>query len=108
MIDDEDIRRLLAPPSMEELKAMIFSMSTYSAPGPDGVSGKFYQTCSEIINEDLLLTMLDLSAGTELPISLTYTCLIMIPKVQCQQRFTKLRPISLSTISSKIIFKLMK
>lgn len=39
---------------MDELNQVIFSMNPYSAAGPDGMSGKFYQVCWDIIKIDLL------------------------------------------------------
>nr|XP_009608741.1 uncharacterized protein LOC104102667 [Nicotiana tomentosiformis] len=107
IVDDTENIRLISPPNMEELKDIVFSMSSYSAPGPDGISKKFYHTCWEIIKDDLLLMVLDYFAGTELPRSFTHTCLIMIPKVDCPQKFTEFRPISFSNFSCKIISKLM-
>lgn len=41
-------------PTMDELNQVIFSMNPYSAAGPDGMSGKFYQVCWDIIKIDLL------------------------------------------------------
>ncbi|XP_019266683.1 PREDICTED: uncharacterized protein LOC109244105 [Nicotiana attenuata] len=81
IIDDADNEKLIAVPTMEELKDVVFSMSSQSAPGPDGVSGKFYHSCWEIIKEDLLLMVLDF--------------------------FAELRPISLSNFSCKILSKLV-
>ncbi|XP_075097863.1 uncharacterized protein LOC142175183 [Nicotiana tabacum] len=54
---------LTAIPSMEELKAVVFSMSPSSAPGPDGLFGKFYHSCWDIIKDDLLLMINDFFAG---------------------------------------------
>jgi len=41
-------------PTLEELKQVVFAMNPHSAPGPDGIGGKFYQACWNIIKEDLL------------------------------------------------------
>ncbi|XP_070014254.1 uncharacterized protein [Nicotiana sylvestris] len=54
---------LTAIPSMEELKTVVFSMSPSSAPGPDGLSGKFYHSCWDIIKDDLLLMINDFFAA---------------------------------------------
>lgn len=107
ILNEEDNKRLIAPPNMEELKDIVFSMSSHSAPGPDGMSRKVYHTCWEIINEDLLLMLFDFFAGTPLPRSFTNTCLVMLPKVECPHEFNELRPISLSNFSYKIISNFM-
>lgn len=59
IIDDADNKKQKMHPTMEELKEIVFSMSTHSAPGPDGVSRKFYHSCWEIIKNDLLVMVLD-------------------------------------------------
>ncbi|KAG5574810.1 hypothetical protein H5410_054944 [Solanum commersonii] len=80
VINEEDNNILDALPTMAELKEAVFSLSADSAPGPD---------------------------GTPLPRSFTHSCLILIPKTPNPQRFTDLRPISLSNFSSKIISKML-
>lgn len=55
LIDEEENERLIEIPTMEEIKEVVFLGSSQSAPGPDGVSGKFYHSCWEIRKEDLLL-----------------------------------------------------
>jgi len=41
-------------PTMDEFKQVVMFMNPHSAPDPNGVGGKFYQLCWEIIKEDLL------------------------------------------------------
>lgn len=105
LITEEDNINLIAPTSLDELKDIVFSMSTQSAPGPNGISGKFYHSCWN--KHDLLMIVLDFFVGTPLPRSLSHSCLVMIPKVETPQQFTDRRPISLSNFSSKIISKLL-
>ncbi|KAF3658030.1 hypothetical protein FXO38_13424 [Capsicum annuum] len=52
IINDEDNTLLLALPSMDEMKDVIFSMSAYSAPEPDGFSG-------DLPSLNLMLSKLD-------------------------------------------------
>ncbi|OIT28903.1 hypothetical protein A4A49_38525 [Nicotiana attenuata] len=44
VINEMDNSDLTANPTMEELKAVVFSLSPSSAPGPYGLSGKFYHS----------------------------------------------------------------
>ncbi|XP_070036889.1 uncharacterized protein [Nicotiana tomentosiformis] len=53
VINNEDNDLLEANPTMEEVKDAFFSLSADSAPGPDGISGKFYHHCWDIISADL-------------------------------------------------------
>ncbi|XP_059289936.1 uncharacterized protein LOC132043485 [Lycium ferocissimum] len=80
VINDEDNNMLKDRPTLEELKNVVFSLSTDTAPGPD---------------------------GKQLPRSFTHSCLILIPKTNNPQKFTEYRPISLSNFSCKIISKLL-
>lgn len=87
-IDDADNVTLTTLSTMEEVKEVVFSVDSQSAPGPDEVTGRFYQSCWEIIKEDLLIMILDIFASSEIPKALTHTCLILLPKVECPQAFT--------------------
>ncbi|KAH0773047.1 hypothetical protein KY290_010184 [Solanum tuberosum] len=107
VVDEYDNKMLTELPNMEELKEVVFSMSSVSSPGPDGISGKFFQFCWNIISSDLLMVILDFFAGNELPRAFTHTNLVLIPKVDNPQEFTDFRPISLSNFISKIISKLL-
>lgn len=89
------------------MKEVVLSLSPSSAPGPDRMSGRFYHFCWDIISADLFNMVCDFFAGTEIPKSLTHTCLILLPKVTSPQRFTDMRHISLSNFSYKIISKLL-
>ncbi|XP_060211692.1 uncharacterized protein LOC132639246 [Lycium barbarum] len=62
ILNDYDNDRLTANPTVDELKDVVYSMSSHSAPGPDGISGKFYHSCWEIIKDDLVLMVLDFFA----------------------------------------------
>ncbi|XP_019227829.1 PREDICTED: uncharacterized protein LOC109209105 [Nicotiana attenuata] len=107
VINEMDNAGLTTIPTMEELKAVVFSMSPSSAPGLDGLSGKFYHSCWDIIKDDLLLMINDFFAGNQIPKAMTHTCLILIPKVDNPQAFNELRPIILGNFSCKIISSLM-
>lgn len=108
IITDVDNERLNANPTMNELKGVVLSMDAKSAPGPDGIYGKFYHVCWNIIKNDLLLMILDFFfVGNQIPRELSHTCLILLPKVDFPQSFTELRHISLSNFSFKIISKLV-
>ena len=53
-VSQEDNDALQCLPALEEVKDVVFSLSSESAPGPDGFGVGFYQTCWQIIGEDLV------------------------------------------------------
>ncbi|XP_019226274.1 PREDICTED: uncharacterized protein LOC109207745 [Nicotiana attenuata] len=53
MVTPEDNELLATQPTLEELKQVVFSMYPTSAAGPDGLNGKVFHHCWEIIKDDL-------------------------------------------------------
>ncbi|XP_049405105.1 uncharacterized protein LOC125868520 [Solanum stenotomum] len=94
-------------PTLEELKQVVFAMNPNSAPGPDGIGGKFYQACWNIIKKDLLAAVQSFFCGHIMPKFMSHACLVLVPKIEQPNRFTDLRPISLNNFSNKIISKLL-
>ncbi|XP_055824261.1 uncharacterized protein LOC129892709 [Solanum dulcamara] len=90
-----------------ELKEVVFSMSPTSAAGPDGMSGKFFQSCWDIISDDLLKLVQHFFNGHCIPRYISHACLVLIPKTEHPNKLSEYRPISLSNFTSKIISKLL-
>ncbi|XP_019265849.1 PREDICTED: uncharacterized protein LOC109243378 [Nicotiana attenuata] len=82
-------------------------MSPTSAAGPDGMNGKFYQACWDIIKTDLLNVVLDFFGGSSMPKYMTNACIVMLPKVEFPNSLTEFRPISLSNFINKVISKVI-
>ena len=106
-LEQADNDLLTGLPTMEELKSVVFSMSSESAPGPDGFGIGFYQSCWDVINEDLLLAVHDFFKGAQQPRGFTSTLIVLIPKVQGATQWRDFRPISLCNVSSKRISKIL-
>ncbi|XP_055826362.1 uncharacterized protein LOC129894731 [Solanum dulcamara] len=107
LVTDDQNRDLQALPTLEELRTVVFSMNPNSAAGPDGMNGKFFQECWEIIKEDLFRVVLSFFNGQTLPKYYTHTCLVLLPKVSHPTKLSEFRPISLSNFTNKIISKLL-
>ena len=54
IISQDKNTQLKNRPSMDELREVIFTMNPYSAAGPDGMNGYFFQKCWHIIKNDLM------------------------------------------------------
>ncbi|WMV13570.1 hypothetical protein MTR67_006955 [Solanum verrucosum] len=107
IITPDQNEMLQAIPNIDELRQVVFAMNPYSAAGPDGFGGKFYQVCWNIIKEDLLAAVQSFFCGHIMPKFMSHACLVLIPKTEQPSRFTELRPISLSNFTNKIISKVL-
>ncbi|XP_073062068.1 uncharacterized protein [Primulina eburnea] len=107
VISDEENYGITATPSLEEVRATVFSISPDSVAGPDGFSSAFFQHCWEIVHQDVLDAVLDFFSGSPLPQSFTATTITLIPKVEGARAWSDYRPISLCNVTNKIISKLL-
>ncbi|XP_019224926.1 PREDICTED: uncharacterized protein LOC109206551 [Nicotiana attenuata] len=80
LIDMGKNEELIKQPTMEEVRAAVFGLNGDSAGGPDGFTGKFYQSCWEIIGDDLFDMVRAFFNGHDLPKRVTHTNLVLIPK----------------------------
>ncbi|XP_075497390.1 uncharacterized protein LOC142534404 [Primulina tabacum] len=81
---------IVATPSLEEVRATVFSIHPDSVAGPDGFSSAFFQ-----------------ALGSPLPQGFTATTITLIPKVAGAHAWSDFRPISLCNVTNKIISKLL-
>ncbi|XP_070002796.1 uncharacterized protein LOC142165901 [Nicotiana tabacum] len=63
MVDSDQHERLMALPSNEEVKRVVMGLNGDSAGEPDGFTGAFYQTCWDIIEEDVVRMVKDFFCG---------------------------------------------
>jgi hypothetical protein len=89
----------------EEVKAALFHMAPSKAPGVDGFTAGFFQRHWELLQHDIVPTVLGFLNGGELPIGLNDTSITLIPKVRHPQRISQYRPISLCSVLYKIASK---
>lgn len=105
---EEQNELLVAMPTEEEIKQAIFDLNGESASGPYGFTEQFYQSCWNIIKEDLCNMVKAFFVGQELPRYITHTNLVLIPKGEQVTNFGDVRPISLSNFSNKIFSKVIQ
>ncbi|KAL0450913.1 UNVERIFIED_CONTAM: hypothetical protein Slati_1647700 [Sesamum latifolium] len=87
----------------DEVRRVIFGLSSDSTPGPDGFGAMFFQKCWEIIHEDVVDAVQDFLNGSPLPVSFTATSIVLIPKVKNPSQWSEFRPISLCNTTNKIL-----
>ncbi|XP_071939022.1 uncharacterized protein [Coffea arabica] len=102
--DNEIMKRL---PTMEEIHEVVFGMEIQSAPGPDGFGAGFFQSCWDIVKDDLLMAIQDFFQGMEQPRSWSHSMVVLIPKVEGASHWRDFRPISLCNVTSKVVSKIL-
>ncbi|XP_073305752.1 uncharacterized protein [Primulina huaijiensis] len=98
---------IAAIPSLEEVRATVFSIHPDSVAGPDGFSSAFFQHCWEIVHQDVFGAVLDFFRGSTMPQGFTATTITLIPKIEGSRAWSDFRPISLCNVTNKIISKLL-
>lgn len=82
-VTDEMNALLCSPPSVEELKNVVFALKPDSAAGLDGFSALFLQTCWDFIQKDLFVAVIDYFSGALIPKAFAHTLIALIPKSHC-------------------------
>lgn len=77
-------------PTKKEVEQIILNLNENSAAGQDEFLGKFFQTCWEIIGNDVWNVVRAFFSGCELPKYITHTNLVLIPKKEMVENFRDL------------------
>ncbi|XP_075080571.1 uncharacterized protein LOC142166058 [Nicotiana tabacum] len=101
--DDNDYLAYI--PDIHEVKEVVFNLSAQSASSLDGFNGVFYQTCWEVIKEDIMAFVQAFFNGRNLTKFYSHSCLVLVPKVESPSNFSKLRPISLTNLPPRSFLK---
>ena len=81
LITEKENKTLEEVPSIEEVRRVVFAMDADSAPGPDGLMGKFFTFSWDVIAQDVYNVVLSFFCRVELPKFITFTSIVLIPKV---------------------------
>ena len=107
MINQDQNTQLTCVPSMDELKEVVFSINPNSAAGLDCMNGYFFKKCWHIIKNVLMGIAQAFFSGQMIPKYFSYSCILLLPKVNNPNKMIEHRPISLSNFTRKISSKLM-
>lgn len=104
-IDLDNMIKLSAVVSDDEVRQAIFSVTPLKAPRVDGIRAKFYETHWDIVSPCVCKMVKDVFSRELLDPALNRTLMVLIPKCNDVNTISQYRSISLCTIAYKIITK---
>jgi hypothetical protein len=107
VLDDDNRDLLTRPLSIEEIKAVVFSLKHNSAPRPDGIPSEFFQEFWDTIKSDLFNLFKSFHDGSLNIERLNFGTVTLIPKIPNAVDIKVFRPICLLNVCYKIITKVL-
>nr|CAD1829964.1 unnamed protein product [Ananas comosus var. bracteatus] len=98
---------LVAPFTIDEVKAALWSMPTGKAPGPDGYPVEFYRRYWENVAPTIMRELHSFQSTGLLPIEWARTFIVLIPKKENPERVSDYRPISLCNVCYRLLAKIL-
>ena len=96
---------LVAIPTDEEIREIVFSLPKCKAPGPDGFTSEFFTSSWDLVGRDLISAVQSFFLTSYMPRQTNATVISLIPKIAGASALTDFRPVSLCNTVYKIISK---
>jgi ribonuclease HI len=106
-ISVDDSLALSNPISLEEVKAALWTMKPFKAPGPDGLHAGFFQHTWPIVGVNVIKEVQDIFRSGVMPSFLNQTLITLIPKCVGADCLNKFRPIGLCNTIYKVVTKII-
>jgi hypothetical protein len=98
----------LDTPFTEEVWATIKALPSDKAPGPDGLTGRFYKVCLSLIKQDIMTAISTIWSRKMMGFSALNTAYItLLPKKEVAEHPKDFRPISLVHSFAKLVTKIL-
>ncbi|KAJ9678521.1 hypothetical protein PVL29_020644 [Vitis rotundifolia] len=107
LISHQEAENLERPFIEDEIHAALMEMNEDKAPGPDGFTLAFWQSCWEFIKEEILEMFKEFYEHSSFLKSLNNTFLVLIPKKSGAEDLGDFRPISLLGGLYKLLAKVL-
>ena len=95
------------PFTVAEIHSALTDMSGDKAPGPDGFTGAFWQTCWDFVKEEIMDLFKEFFVQKSFAKSLNTTFLVLIPKKGGAEDLGDFQPISLLGGLYKLVAKVL-
>lgn len=105
--ESSGMEALVAIPTAEEIKNILFHLPKCKSPGPDGFSAEFFITSWDLVGQDLINAVRNFFLTSEMPRQVNATFISLIPKTIGASSLSDFRPVSLCNIVYKIISKIL-
>ena len=92
---------------MEEIRASLWALKPFKAPGPDGLHAGFYQHFWMEVKNSVCEEIKEIFMHGVVPSYLNETLIALIPKCQNLESLSNYRPISLYNSNYKVILKII-
>ena len=106
-LDEEESQSIGGAVSLEEIKAALWSLKAFKAPGPDGLHVGFFQRFWPVVGSSVVSVVKRAFSEKKIPDYLNRTHIVLIPKIQGPETLANYRPISLCNTVYKIITKVI-
>ena len=107
-VNQEEIENINRPNTSTEIETVIKNPPTNKSPGPDGFTGKFYQTFTEELTPIFLKLFQNIAEGGTLSNSFYEATITLIPKPdKYATKKENYSPISLMNIDANILNKIL-
>ncbi|KAG7534112.1 Reverse transcriptase domain [Arabidopsis thaliana x Arabidopsis arenosa] len=90
-----------------EIYDAICQIGDDKAPGPDGLTARFYKQCWHIVGQDVIKEVKNFFTTSTMKPHINHTNLCLLPKIENPSTFSDYRPIALCNVLYKVISKCM-
>ena len=106
-LNQEEMENMNRRITSTEIKTVIKKLPTYKSPGPDGFTGKFYQTLREELTPILQKVFQKIAEEETLPNSFYEATITLIPKPDKDTTKENYRPVPLMNIDAEVLNKIL-
>ena len=91
----------------EDIKAALWSLKPFKAPGPDGLHAGFFQKFWPVVGDSMIVEVKQIFRSGKMLEYLNKTLIALIPKIQGPETLGNYRPISPCNIVYKVVTKII-